>query len=181
MTIRQPAHTKRTFRTSGGGPDRQPLLLLDVDGVLLPIGSEFDEAAIAVAVAGRVVRFSSALPGRLAALGERFELVWASGWGEAANELLAPLWELPSPSVIGVTAGSRAGAGYKLGAVRAYVGDAPLAWVDDAFGSEVYRWAGAPCRADAACPGQPSLGLGDATLAALVRFADAIDGQREPS
>jgi len=85
----------------------------------------------------------------LLALAEHFELVWASGWEERANEHLPHLLGLPSemPFLRFERAVGRSNAHWKLDAIEGYAGGRPLAWVDDALDEDCRAWAarrGAP-------------------------------------
>src|SRR5579859_7214416 len=62
-----------------------PLLFLDVDGVVLPIGADLDELGVDL---GRQL---AALPA---------ELVWATAWEHDANDELAPRLGLPALPVV---------------------------------------------------------------------------------
>jgi hypothetical protein len=62
-----------------------PLLFLDVDGVVLPIGAELED-------------LGTALGRQLAAL--HCELVWATAWQHDANEEIAPRIGLPRLPVV---------------------------------------------------------------------------------
>jgi hypothetical protein len=83
--------------------------------------------------------------GHLLGLREDFDLVWASGWEEKAEEHLPHLLGLPEgiPFLrFGCTPrGSQAH--WKLAAIDAYAGDRPLAWVDDALTEACHAWADA--------------------------------------
>jgi hypothetical protein len=96
---------------------------------------------------------SSTAAGHLLGLARAFELVWASGWEERANEHLPRLLGLPAslpfiPFSERATLAERTPqAHWKLAAISAYVGEHPLAWVDDAFNPACHEWAlarGAP-------------------------------------
>jgi hypothetical protein len=67
-----------------------PLLLLDVDGVLCPMGGGDGEAM--VESPDNHVRYARALPARLATLAKAYTLVWATSWGQEANDALCPLF-----------------------------------------------------------------------------------------
>ena len=70
-----------------------------------------------------------------------FELVWASGWEERANEHLPHLLGLPPelPFLRFERDVGRANAHWKLDAIDAYAGERALAWVDDALNDGVPR------------------------------------------
>ncbi|HTR88537.1 MAG TPA: hypothetical protein VMG62_00335 [Solirubrobacteraceae bacterium] len=78
-------------------------------------------------------------------LQEDFELVWASGWEEKADEYLPHLLGLPRglPHLSFRRGGMRrsANAHWKLDAIERHAGGRELAWVDDSFDEECHRWA----------------------------------------
>jgi HAD domain in Swiss Army Knife RNA repair proteins len=79
-------------------------------------------------------------------LSAAFELVWASGWEEKANEHLPHLLGLPATMPFIRFARPRQGgrtthAHWKLGSIDAYAGVRPLAWIDDAFNPACHDWA----------------------------------------
>lgn len=149
-------------------PRRKPFLLVDIDGVVSlfaargALESPLAEPRSADGV-GRdgaiegsfqmidgIPHFlSSTAAGHLLGLSRSFELVWASGWEEKANEYLPHLLGLPEslpyvPFSRRTALGARtAHAHWKLDAITAYVGRRPLAWVDDAFNPACHEWANA--------------------------------------
>ena len=89
---------------------------------------------------------SSTAATHLLALSVAFELVWASGWEEKANEYLPRLLGLPAPlPFLRLSAGAhesiRTHAHWKLAAIEAYARGRPLAWIDDAFNPACHAWA----------------------------------------
>ena len=76
-----------------------PLLLLDIDGVLSLFGFTSDERPPGswIQVDGSPHFISADAPAHLLALGDFFEIVWCSGWEERANEHLPALLGLPGP------------------------------------------------------------------------------------
>ncbi len=124
-----------------------PVLFLDVDGVISVFGlgrsSRHVQApshwidgiahCIPCGVAARVIR-----------LGERFGIVWATGWEERANEHLPAILGLPERDLPCLTFGGRAVFGSsdsKLDAVEAYAQNRPAAWVDDNLDESCSGWA----------------------------------------
>ena len=72
---------------------------------------------------------------RLLPLSEHFELIWATGWEERANDHLPLILGLPDDLPV-LTFGGRARFGtahWKLDALDEYAGDRPLAWIDDSL------------------------------------------------
>lgn len=86
---------------------------------------------------------SSTAAAHLLALRDEFELVWASGWEERANEHLPHLLGMPPalPFLRFERAVGRANAHWKLDAIEAYARGRPLAWVDDALTDACHEWA----------------------------------------
>ena len=119
----------------------RPYLLLDVDGVLNPLGIERPVGFVRYELSGFEVDLSAGHGVMLNAMSEWFDLVWATTWEHEASLLIAPLLSLPRDlPVIEFTHG-RADETWKLHDVREFVGDRPLAWVDDELGAEAYQWA----------------------------------------
>jgi Swiss Army Knife RNA repair-like protein len=86
---------------------------------------------------------SSTAAAHLLALSSLFELVWASGWEERANEHLPRLLGLPPglPFLSFARAVGRSNAHWKLEAIDAHAGERALAWVDDALNDACHDWA----------------------------------------
>jgi hypothetical protein len=139
-------------------PER-PLLLVDIDGVislfgshgrslLQPVGSEGVSSTPGPSgsfhsIDGTPHFLSATAAAHLLELAEHFDLVWASGWEERAEEHLPRLLGLPAglPYLTFERSPGRANAHWKLDAIDAYSGNRPLAWIDDAFNEACHEWA----------------------------------------
>jgi hypothetical protein len=91
---------------------------------------------------------SATAAAHLLALAPIFDLVWASGWEEKAEEYLPHLLGLPAGlPFLRFPADARlrrtANAHWKLGAIDTYARGRPLAWIDDAFNDACREWAAA--------------------------------------
>jgi hypothetical protein len=126
----------------GEAPQLKPLLLLDVDGVLNPFPETPDgygEYDLFTAD-DEPVRLSPRHGKWLRELASPFEIVWASAWGETANELICPIFGLSAFPVIAfppVPFEPRE----KVPAVATFTADRAAAWVDDIITDEARAWA----------------------------------------
>lgn len=131
----------------------KPILFVDVDGVISLFGfssSQQDFPGPFHWVDGVAHCIPDGLGARLERLAERFELVWASGWEEKANEYLPFILKLPFKRLPVLSFGGRAVFGsshWKVDAIEEYTGSRPAAWIDDNIDQTCEKWAkrrGAP-------------------------------------
>jgi hypothetical protein len=162
----------------------KPLLLVDVDGVISLWGFASDRrpGGTYVTVDG-IPHFLSEEAGRhLLALAAAFELVWCTGWEEKANEYLPHALALPGPlPYLGfddheVGAGETTPGHWKLGAIDAYAGSRPLAWLDDAFNDACHAWAAAREAPTLLVATEPVSGLTQAHAERLMEWAAGLRG-----
>jgi len=159
----------------------QPLLLVDVDGVISLFGFAPDRPP-----AGRfhlvdgIPHLLSATAGEhLRRLSERFETVWCTGWEEKAGEHLPHLLGLRAayPHLTFARNPGRVNAHWKLDAIEAHAGARPLAWIDDAHDGECIAWArrrsGAGARTLLVTT-DPAVGLTDEDVTKLTAWAAAL-------
>jgi HAD domain in Swiss Army Knife RNA repair proteins len=151
-----------------------PLLLLDVDGVLNPFAAPacppgFQEYEFFPGE--EPIRICAAHGTWLQELATRFQLVWASAWGDEANRLLAPLLRLPQLPVIRFPPVPFDPSG-KLPAVATFAGNQPLAWLDDALPPEAHSWASARPVPTLLIAVNPADGLTRPIIDRLLRWAE---------
>ena len=154
-----------------------PLLFLDVDGVISLFG--FDTNATIpgrfYSIDGILHCISSACVPLLGTLRERFELVWATGWEEKANEYLPHLLELPALPTLRFDGRAEFGtAHWKLQAIDDYAGERPAAWIDDSLDETCERWAAERGAPTLLVRTESGVGLAHEHVEALLRFADLV-------
>lgn len=113
---------------------------------------------------------------RIARVAERFEVVWATGWEEKANEYLPQLLGMPAQLPV-LTFDGRAVFGtahWKLEAIGEYAGDRPLAWIDDNLDERCTGWAAARTTPTLLVETDAAVGITDADVERLLRFADEV-------
>jgi HAD domain in Swiss Army Knife RNA repair proteins len=181
----------------------KPLLLVDIDGVVSLFGG-LDALGVSPprsprggrpratgtiegsfhAIDGIPHFLSSTAAGHLLRLSRSFELVWASGWEEKANEYLPHLLGLPEtlpfiPFSQRTPLDARTThAHWKLESVTAYVGQHALAWVDDAFNLACHRWASARGAPTLLVSTAPEHGLTGREARTLLRWARQLQAER---
>src|SRR4051795_12589368 len=153
----------------------KPLLFVDVDGVLSLFG--FAEIPGPLSMIDGVGHYIPPESGpRLSRLAERFELVWATGWEEKANEYLPGLLQMPS-KLPTLTFDGRAVFGtahWKLEAIDEYAGDRPAAWIDDSLDERCTRWAEERPAPTLLVETEPAVGITDEHVEILLRWAEEV-------
>lgn len=155
--------------------------MVDVDGVISLFGFPPRDPPPGSfhAIDGMPHFISATAAAHLRALALAFELVWATGWEERANEYLPRLLQLPRPLPFlsfehHTGPGASMYAHWKLAAIEAYAGRRPLAWIDDAFNDACEQWAKARPAPTLLVRTEPASGLTDAQAHELTRWASAL-------
>lgn len=129
----------------------------NVDGIIHHIGPGMD------------VRLRELLP--------HFEAVWATGWGERANDHLVHLLSLPGELEVvefAVAPSSDGSGHWKLDALTARAAGRAAAWIDDGFNDACHKWATSRREPTLLVPTDPAEGLLDDHVESLVEWAHAL-------
>lgn len=162
----------------------QPILFVDVDGVISLFGFAEDDPRPGHfhTVDGVEHQIDDETGRRLKALAERFELVWATGWEERANEHLPRLLELETgelPTLRFAATPSAATAAWKLDEIERYAGDRPAAWVDDLIDERCREWAAARRAPTLLVATETAVGLSQDHVDRLLEWAETVGDERE--
>jgi hypothetical protein len=159
----------------------KPILFVDVDGVLSLFGFPIEQDPMPGpfhwidGIAHCIPPGNGALLDRLA---ERFEMVWATGWEEKANEYLPFILKLTSGEWPVITFDGRAVFGsshWKIEALDEYAGERPAAWIDDNNADEEsVRWASDRAAPTLLVTTDAAVGLTGAHVEELLAWADAV-------
>ena len=157
-----------------------PVLAVDVDGVISLFGFDGPLADVPGRfhlIDGVAHCIADGAGPRLLRLAEHYELVWATGWEERANEHLPLLLGLPADLPV-LTFGGRARFGtahWKLEALDAYAGGRPLAWIDDSLDRSCREWAESRTAPTLLVPTVSDIGLTDSQVETLIGWSEGLD------
>jgi len=157
-------------------PVVKPILALDVDGVISLFGFEgpLDQVPGRFHLIDGVAHCIPDETGpRILRLAEHYELCWATGWEERANDRLPLILGLPEELPV-LTFGGKAEFGtahWKLDALARYSGDRPLAWVDDSMDASCHAWAAERAAPTLLVPCDSDIGLTDSQVDAMIAWA----------
>lgn len=162
------------------GPADQPIVFLDVDGMLIPLRARpAGSAPVRVPVQDvpgnpLLDRLDPADGPRLLALGCR--LVWATTWMADANDLIAPRLRLPALPVVEFPDSDEPGHGlhWKTPFLTRWAAGRTFVWLDDEIAEADRRWVRAHHPGKALLHRvDPLAGLTEADLALVRRWLPA--------
>jgi hypothetical protein len=167
-----------------GKRKRLPILFVDVDGVISLFGFAPDLGELPGPlhwIDGVAHCIPEGNGERLVTLAEHFELVWATGWEERANEHLPFLLGLPFRDLPYLRFDGRAvfgSAHWKVDAIDRYAADRPAAWIDDNLNEDCRAWARARAAPTLLVETSPPVGLTDEHVSELLEWADRVAAGR---
>jgi hypothetical protein len=161
---------------------RRPILFVDVDGVISLFGFSPGSGSLPGPlhwIDGVAHCIPDDVGARLGTLAERFELVWATGWEERANEHLPFILKLPFRDLPSLAFEGRAvfgSAHWKVDAINEYAGDRAAAWVDDNLDETCIAWAEGRDAPTLLVETSSAEGLTDEHVSQLLSWADQLEG-----
>jgi hypothetical protein len=158
--------------------DDRPILAVDIDGVISLFGFDQpmepgrvnpDDAPGEFHLIDGMLHCIALETGpRLNRLAGAYELIWASGWEDRANDHLPDILGVPELPYLTFDGRARFGtAHWKLDAIDEYAGSRALAWVDDSLDESCYEWGEQRSAPTLLVPTESAVGLTEAHVAAL--------------
>jgi hypothetical protein len=176
--------TNRLVKRAQQKRDSRPILFVDVDGVVSLFGFNTSERPPGAfhSIDGIIHLIGAEAAPRLARLTEHFELVWATGWEEKANEYLIHILRMPGELPV-LTFDGRAVFGsshWKLDAIDEYARGRPAAWIDDNLDDQCKRWAAYRPEPTRLVETDSAVGITDEHVQLLIRWVDGLKRVSEP-
>jgi hypothetical protein len=148
-----------------------PLLAVDIDGVISLFGFDqsvepgragHDAPGEFHLIDGMLHCIAMDTGPRLNQLAKTYELIWASGWEDRANDHLPGILGVPELPFLTFDGRARFGtAHWKLEALEEYSGSRPLAWIDDNLDGSCQEWAEMRAAPTLLVPTESDVGLLD--------------------
>jgi hypothetical protein len=156
-----------------------PILFVDVDGVISLFGFPSSRRPPGKFhwVDGIAHCIGTHCGERLRRLEDSFELVWATGWEEKANEYLPFLLQMARTDYPVLTFDGRAifgSAHWKLEAIEAYARGRPAAWIDDSIDYTCRAWADRRTEPTLLVETDAPVGITDEHVETLLAWADEV-------
>jgi hypothetical protein len=158
-----------------------PVLAVDIDGVISLFGFEQpidpgsagrDAPGSFHLIDGMLHCIALETGPRLNRLAETYELIWASGWEDRANDHLPGILGVPELPYLTFDGRARFGtAHWKLEALEEYADSRPLAWIDDSLDPSCFEWAEKRSAPTLLVPTESDVGLLDAHVEVIEGWA----------
>jgi hypothetical protein len=154
--------------------DSRPILAVDVDGVISLFGFDgpLDQAPGRFHLIDGIAHCISDRAGpELLRLAEVYELIWATGWEDRANDQLPLILGLPELPALHFDGRARFGtAHWKLEALAEYSRERPLAWIDDSLDESCHAWAATRAAPTLLVPTESDVGITPAHTETLLHW-----------
>jgi hypothetical protein len=161
---------------------QRPILAVDVDGVISLFGFEEPPERAPCKfqlIDGMAHCISQEVGAHLRRLSPHYDMVWATGWEDRANEYLLHLLGLQRLPVIRFGSEAEFGsAHWKLGPIEQYARGRALAWIDDSLDDECRHWAARRVEPTLLVETQPESGLLESQVEVLLRWAGNEPAER---
>jgi hypothetical protein len=158
-----------------------PVLAVDIDGVISLFGFDqpvepgrtgADAPGEFHLIDGMLHCIALDTGPRLTRLAKTYELIWASGWEDRANDHLPGILGVPELPYLTFDGRARFGtAHWKLEALDEYAGSRPLAWIDDSLDGSCYEWSEKRSAPTLLVPTESDVGLMDVQVEAIEQWA----------
>jgi hypothetical protein len=153
-------------------------LALDVDGVISVFGFEggLDQVPGRFhLIDGMAHCIPEGIGRRVLRLADEYEIIWATGWEDRANDRLPEILGLPAelPFLTFDGHASFGTAHWKIDPIERYAGDRPLAWVDDCLDESCRDWASGREAPTLLVDTDPTEGLTEDHVGALLNWVRA--------
>jgi Swiss Army Knife RNA repair-like protein len=148
----------------------KPLLLLDVDGVLIPYAATKQPAGFELhELLNEQVWLAPHHGAWLRPLCDLFQLVWATGWEHDANRLIGAILGLPALPVIEFPRNAD-GRFTKLPTIIRFATGRPLIWIDDELTHAAHAWAAGRTPPARLIDVDPTIGLTEEIVMMIAAF-----------
>ena len=158
--------------------EQRPILAVDVDGVISLFGFKepHEDAPGDWRLIDGIPHFLSRAAGeRLRRLADHYELVWATGWEDRANDHLPYALGIAELPVLKFGPDARFGtAHWKLGPIGEYAAGRPLAWIDDCLDQSCFDWAEERTEPTLLVVADNERGIEEAHVEALISWAEGL-------
>ena len=172
---------QHNYETLAPKQPQRPILFLDVDGVISLFGFSPGDGQALPGPLHWIDGVAHCIPDgvgeRLIRLADAFELVWATGWEERANEHLPFVLKLPFGELPCLTFDGRAvfgSAHWKVEAIDEFAGERPAAWIDDNLDEACIAWAEGRSAPTLLVETSSSVGLTDEHVSLVLSWAEAL-------
>ncbi|MGA8217053.1 MAG: hypothetical protein WB771_00680 [Solirubrobacterales bacterium] len=157
-----------------------PVLAVDVDGVISLFGFDqpvqpgqagADAPGEFHLIDGMLHCIALETGPRLNRLAKIYELVWASGWEDRANDHLPGILGVPELPYLVFDGRARFGTSHwKLEALGEYADARPLAWIDDSLDPSCFAWGERRSAPTLLVPTESDVGLLDGHVEVMERW-----------